>query len=449
MKKCNEKRMVRKSGFKRETLHTENVHAKKWKVMVVALSCLAILAGCGGFGDSKKENETNKEEEFDEVTHSVITIAAADAEMTEGEKDGVKQTPEYDAEHGVVKGIIQDASVKYTVPDGVDGTYDIYLEIGKTQSMVGCTIYDIVVNDADRYVLPTDIVRANPEQTDLYDMGTFLMAKGVKLKSGDVVAVVGKSGYTTIFNEKDIFCAIPAIGDMKLYEAGSVVAVGYGEGEVPEKEETDSKDALSGKTICWLGSSVTYGAKAEGYSMADAIAENHKNTTCLKYTISGTTLANSDASSYVARMKSDIDTELDMDVMIVQLSTNDAKQGKEMGIMSDSRRMEDFDDATIIGAMEAIIAYTQETWGCPVIFYTGTRYESEEYAAMVEALHRLQDKWGIGVIDLWENEEMTAIIGTEAYDSYMADDTHPNEKGYKEWWAPEFESYLTEYFTQK
>ena len=315
--------------------------------------------------------------------------------------------------------------------------------------MVGCTIYDVVVNDADRYVLPTDIVRADPEQTDLYDMGTFLMAKGVKLKSGDVIAVVGKSGYTTIFNEKDIFCAIPAIGDMSLYEAGSAVAVGYGDGEVSEKEETDSKDALSGKTICWLGSSVTYGAKAEGYSMADVIVENHKNTVCLKYTISGTTLANSDASSYVARMKSDIAKDLEMDAMIVQLSTNDAKQGREMGTMSESKRMEDFDDATIIGAMETIIAYAQETWGCPVIFYTGTRYESEEYAAMVEALHRLQDKWGIGVIDLWENEAMTAIIGTEEYDSYMADDTHPNEKGYKEWWAPEFERYLTEYFTQK
>lgn len=183
--------------------------------------------------------------------------------------------------------------------------------------------------------------------------------------------------------------------------------------------------------------------------MADTIAENHENTTCLKYTISGTTLANSDASSYVARMKSDIDTELDMDVMIVQLSTNDAKQGKELGSVSDGKQMEEFDDTTIIGAMETIVSYTQETWGCPVIFYTGTKFESEEYAAMVEALHQLQDKWGIGVIDLWENEEMTAIIGTEAYDSYMADDTHPNEKGYKEWWAPEFESYLTEYFTQK
>lgn len=419
------------------------------KIMAVTLACMAVLAGCGDVGKEDAKDTKNPETNNEQGADSVITMAAEDATMTEGTKDGVSQTPEYDEENGVVKGIIQDASVKYTVPDGVDGAYDIYLEIGKTQSMVGCTIYDVVINDTDRYVLPTDIVRANPEQTDLYDMGTFLMAKDVKLKSGDVIAVVGKSGYTTIFNEKDIFCAIPAIGDMKLYEAGSAVAVGYGEGAIPKKEETDSSDPLSGKTICWLGSSVTYGAKAEGYSMADTIAENHENTTCLKYTISGTTLANSDASSYVARMKSDIDTELDMDVMIVQLSTNDAKQGKELGSVSDGKQMEEFDDTTIIGAMETIVSYTQETWGCPVIFYTGTKFESEEYAAMVEALHQLQDKWGIGVIDLWENEEMTAIIGTEAYDSYMADDTHPNEKGYKEWWAPEFESYLTECFTQK
>lgn len=173
------------------------------KIMAVMLACMVVLAGCGNAGkeDTKDAKNPETKDEQGSVSNSVITMAAADTTMTEGAKDGVSQTPEYDEENGVVKGIIQDASVKYTVPDGVDGTYDIYLEIGKTQSMVGCTIYDVVVNDADRYVLPTDIVRADPEQTDLYDMGTFLMAKGVKLKSGDVIAVVGKSGYTTIFND--------------------------------------------------------------------------------------------------------------------------------------------------------------------------------------------------------------------------------------------------------
>ena len=109
--------------------------------------------------------------------------------------------------------------------------------------------------------------------------------------------------------------------------------VGYDGGKVPEQQQTDATYPLSGKTICWLGSSVTFG---DGYSMAEVIAENHANTRCLKYAISGTTLANSDNTSYVARMKSDISPDLDMDLMVVQLSTNDATKegGPELGAVS-------------------------------------------------------------------------------------------------------------------
>ena len=107
----------------------------------------------------------------------------------------------------------------------------------------------------------------------------------------------------------------------------------------------------------------------------------------------------------------------------------------------------DFDDTTIIGAMETIIAYTRDTWGCPVVFYTGTRYDNATYEQMVNALYQLRDKWGIGIVDLWGNQEMTDIIGTDQYNAYMADETHPTELGYREWWTPEFEKVLPEYLT--
>ena len=116
--------------------------------------------------------------------------------------------------------MITGASAIYTVPDGVDGTYDIYLQVGKATSMVGTTIFDVVVNDEDRYVLPIQVVRTNAEQSDRYDMGVFLMAQEVPLKAGDTVAVVGKEGYTTVF-EENVFAFIPAVGDMTLVEAGT------------------------------------------------------------------------------------------------------------------------------------------------------------------------------------------------------------------------------------
>ena len=55
-----------------------------------------------------------------------------------------------------------------------------------------------------------------------------------------------------------------------------------------------------------------------------------------------------------------------------QLSTNDATTKKELGQISKGFDQPDFDTKTITGAEEFIIWYAQETWNCPVIFYTGS-----------------------------------------------------------------------------
>ncbi len=59
--------------------------------------------------------------------------------------------------------------------------------------------------------------------------------------------------------------------------------------------------------------------------------------------------------------------------------------------------------------MEYITVYAKQTWNCPVIFYTGTKYDSKQYQQMVDVLFELQDKYGIGVIDLWNDEEMNDV----------------------------------------
>ena len=55
----------------------------------------------------------------------------------------------------------------------------------------------------------------------------------------------------------------------------------------------------------------------------------------------------------------------------------------------------------------------KETWNCPVVFYTGTKYGSEAYQSMVTRLLELQEKWGIGVINLWDDEEMNQVSKTD------------------------------------
>ncbi|MBR1565353.1 MAG: SGNH/GDSL hydrolase family protein [Oscillospiraceae bacterium] len=200
---------------------------------------------------------------------------------------------------------------------------------------------------------------------------------------------------------------------------------------------------LQGKKILFLGSSVTYGAASlrEGIPEYFAVRLDAEVT---KEAVSGTTLTDDSDSSYVHRLLKRVDPATPYSLVVVQLSTNDASKNKPLGEISDSRNKEDFDTHTVTGAIEYIIAYSRETWGCPVVFYTGCRYDSEAYATMVERLMELQAKWGIGVLDLWSDEAFNGISDAERA-LYMYDPIHPTKAGYREWWCPELERQLLDY----
>ena len=72
-------------------------------------------------------------------------------------------------------------------------------------------------------------------------------------------------------------------------------------------------------------------------------------------------------------------------------------------------------------------------------------YDSEAYGQMVTRLYEIQEKWGIGIIDLWNDEEMKNV-DSELKKLYMNDGTiHPTQAGYLEWWTPKMEQVLYEY----
>lgn len=199
---------------------------------------------------------------------------------------------------------------------------------------------------------------------------------------------------------------------------------------------------LLGGNIAVLGSSVAKGEASQGYAVGEYLAAR-LGCTLQKEAVSGTTLVSGKNNSYVNRILN-FDQNQKIDLFICQLSTNDATQNKPIGQISDSTNLQDFDTTTITGAMEYIICYAQETWECPVVFFTGSRYDSAEYEAMVERLLELQEKWGIGVLDIWNNDEFNEIPD-ETREVYMRDDIHPTKAGYRDWWGPEMERQLLEY----
>lgn len=206
-----------------------------------------------------------------------------------------------------------------------------------------------------------------------------------------------------------------------------------------ENIEPLENSPLAGKRILFLGSSVTNGSASMGMSMADYIRVLD-SCDVVKNAVNGTTLADKNSRSYLSRLKA-VDATQRFDVVVCQLSTNDASQNISLGEVSASKDPMDFDTQTVLGSIEAIIAYCQETWNCPVVIYTGTKYDSNAYQAMVDSLPQLQEKWGIYIIDLWNDDEMNAV-SSEDYAFYMSDKIHPTQAGYLLWWTPKFEEVL-------
>ena len=202
-------------------------------------------------------------------------------------------------------------------------------------------------------------------------------------------------------------------------------------------ENADSP--LRGKTVIFLGSSVTKGYGSLGVSFVDYL-EKVDGITAIKEAVSGTTLADLKSSSYVARMKT-IDPAIRADAFVCQLSTNDATQGVPLGAIATGFDPASFDTQTVAGAIEYIIAYARETWRCPVIFYTQARYDSDAYAQMVALLQEIQQKWQITVIDLWNDADFNAI-NDEERSLYLVDAIHPTKAGYRDWWLGKFEKEL-------
>lgn len=206
----------------------------------------------------------------------------------------------------------------------------------------------------------------------------------------------------------------------------------------------DSK--LNGKKIGFLGSSITYGAFSKGVSFVDYLQATD-GVSAVKSAISGTTLAGKGQSGYLARLKAEITPQKPYDLLVCQLSTNDLRQGKQLGQFSSSFDSEDYDLETVVGAIEYICQYTKSQLNCPLVFYTCLFAGDDSYGNLVEQLFKLQQKWHFFIIDLYHDSGVNASIRMR-HDA-MFDQIHPTQAGYLKVWTPFFEQKLVKIFEQK
>lgn len=177
----------------------------------------------------------------------------------------------------------------------------------------------------------------------------------------------------------------------------------------------------------FLGSSVTYGYANGGVSFVDYVSEQ-LGVCCIKEAVNGTTLAHNGGDSYVARLRA-LNAER-ADGLIVQLSTNDVSKHMPRGIVADGFGIDSFDVGTTLGAIEYIIAYAKERWGCAVSFYTNPPFGNADYEELIEGLDEIAEKWGIDVVDFYRSRGMERLSAAEL-SACMADPVHPNDRGYR------------------
>lgn len=190
--------------------------------------------------------------------------------------------------------------------------------------------------------------------------------------------------------------------------------------------QKEQESEIKGNTVIFLGSSITNGYGSYNISFADYLTSMYK-VNSVKEAVNGTTLVDSGEDSYISRLKK-LDTNMDVQMVICQLSTNDAKNKSPLGEVGNTYSIEDFDTSTVAGAIEYIICYCEDTWGCPVGFYTSFKYDSPEYEQMREILLQVELKWSMPLLDLWENEDVNA----HNKKTHMLDDVHPTLLCYKD-----------------
>ncbi len=206
----------------------------------------------------------------------------------------------------------------------------------------------------------------------------------------------------------------------------------------PENLSPKQDSPLAGKALFFLGSSVTEGARSLHVSMADYLARVD-GAIVTKDCVSGTTLTDTGKDSYLSRIRKHGAHE-HYDAVIIQLSTNDAQQKLPLGTIAETKDSS-FDAKTILGSLEEIIRYAQKMWHCPVFIYTSPHFNSDAYAEMVKAMGKITAKWGVTVIDLYNDNEINSITRNQRK-LYMADPIHPTQAGYLLWLLPAFEKAL-------
>lgn len=159
----------------------------------------------------------------------------------------------------MIRAAAQGTEIVYTVPEGAEGTYDMYLTVSKVLAAFSSQPFTFTINDGETFSVPVDLqVPADSpasytedgeyDEGTLTDSGRFLIKQSLELKAGDTIKVTWCIWMQAPTLKGMVF---PYVGDVLLAHAGSEVPTGY-DNTVKTVPEADPSDPLAGLNIICL-----------------------------------------------------------------------------------------------------------------------------------------------------------------------------------------------------
>ena len=96
----------------------------------------------------------------DTLAEGQVLLPASEAVFTEGEgvgPDNEKEPTSYDEEVGMIRAAAQGTEIVYTVPEGAEGTYDMYLTVSKVLAAFSSQPFTFTINDGETFSVPVDL----------------------------------------------------------------------------------------------------------------------------------------------------------------------------------------------------------------------------------------------------------------------------------------------------
>lgn len=205
------------------------------------------------------------------------------------------------------------------------------------------------------------------------------------------------------------------------------------------KSEKVEDSTLTDETIIFVGSNLLSGSKAGGDSFVEYL-ENSDGIKSAVYCGNDAVLVERGKNSLVSFVKSIPTENANPRMLLCEVPYADATDGSKIGTITDGYYDNEYKTNTVIGAMEYIISYSEDTWGCPVVFYTCQPNDNKHYAKIMDAVYQVADKWNVEVLDFYNDPLMA--LDDQQKKLYMATESNPTKAGYKELYTPKFREFL-------